>query len=247
MQDISEAIRHQQRAVQLTPDGHADLPSRLGNLGTSFSCRFERTGDMQDISEAIRHQQRAVQLTPDGHADLPTWLNNLGNSFSSLRTHWRHAGYFRGNPTSATCCPIDPRWTCLICHAGSIISETHFRRFERTGDMQDISEAIRHQQRAVQLTPDGHADLPSWLNNLGNSFLRRFERTGDMQDISEAIRHQQRAVQLTPDGHADLPSWLNNLGTSFSIRFERNGDMQDISEAIRHQQRAVQLTPDGHA
>ena len=95
--------------------------------------------------------------------------------------------------------------------------------------------------------PDGHADLPSHLNNLGTSFSLCFEHTGDLGDISEAIQNHQRAVQLTPDGHADLPSHLNSLGISFSLRFERTGGLDDILEAIQHQERAVQLTPDGAA
>jgi ssDNA-specific exonuclease RecJ len=48
-------------------------------------------------------------------------------------------------------------------------------RFEHTGDLADISEAISSQQKAVQLTPEGHADMPVHLNNLGNLFLHRFE------------------------------------------------------------------------
>jgi len=63
------------------------MPGRLNNLGNSFLCRFERTGDVSDVSEAISVQQRAVQLTPNGHADMPALLNNLGNSFMCRFEH----------------------------------------------------------------------------------------------------------------------------------------------------------------
>src|SRR5260221_8831701 len=101
-----------------------------------------------------------------------------------------------------------------------------WRRFERTGNLEDISNAMQDQQRAVQLTPDGHPNLPTWLNNLGNSFSSRFARTGDLEDISSAIRNQQRAVQLTPDGLANLPTRLSNLGISFLRRFRHTGDLE---------------------
>jgi hypothetical protein len=39
-----------------------------------------------------------------------------------------------------------------------------FCRFKRTGDMEDISEAIKQQRHAVQLT-EGHTDLQARLNN----------------------------------------------------------------------------------
>jgi len=119
-------------------------------------------------------------------------------------------------------------------------------RFDHTGNLADISEAISNQQRAVQLTPNGDPRMPMWLSNLGSSFQSRFERTGDLSDLSEAIANKQRAIQLTPVRHPHLPRPLNALGNSFRRRFDRTGDLSDLSEAISNQKRAVQLTPDGH-
>jgi len=59
-------------------------------------------------------------------------------------------------------------------------------RFGRTGDVADLTEAITIQQRAVQLTPDGHSDMPMRLNNLAISFRSRFEHTDDLSDILTA-------------------------------------------------------------
>ena len=72
---------------------------------------------------------------------------------------------------------------------------TSFRhRFERTGDMDDLSEAILNQERAVQLTPEEHPNLLTLLDNLGTSFSLRFKHTRDMDDLSETIQNQQHAV-----------------------------------------------------
>lgn len=62
--DIAEAISAHQKAVKLTPQGHAELPVALTNLGNSFHCRFERTGELSDIAEAISLQRKAVDITP---------------------------------------------------------------------------------------------------------------------------------------------------------------------------------------
>ncbi|KAH6910854.1 CHAT domain-containing protein [Coprinopsis sp. MPI-PUGE-AT-0042] len=121
------------------------------------------------------------------------------------------------------------------------------RQFERTGDLETITQAIAVLHRAVQLTPEGHAYMPNGLNNLGVSFKRRFEHTGDISDITKAISFQRRAVQLIPKGHANLPTCLSNLGGSFQHRFEYTGNVSDMAEAISAQQRAVQLTPEGHS
>jgi hypothetical protein len=49
--------------------------------------------------------------------------------------------------------------------------EVHFCiRFQTQEILADFSEAISCHQKAVQLTPEGHTDMPGRLNNLGNSF-----------------------------------------------------------------------------
>jgi len=131
----------------------------------------------------------------------------------------------------------------LVDSCGAILQG----RFKRTGDIEEISNAISAHQRAVQLTLDSDVKMPSRLNNLGTSFLHRFGRTGDLTDIANAISAHQEAVQITPDGHIDMPDALNNLGNSYLDRFECTGDLTDISNAISAHQRAVQLTPSRHA
>jgi len=120
------------------------------------------------------------------------------------------------------------------------------RRFEQSGNIEEISNAISAHQRAVQLTPDRNADMPDRLCNLGNSFLYRFERQGDLTDIADASSCHQRAIQLTPNGHADMPMRLGNLGNSCLRRFECTGDLNAIVNAISVYQRVIELTPDGH-
>jgi hypothetical protein len=54
--------------------------------------------------------------------------------------------------------------------------------------MDDLSEAIKNYQQAINYTPDGHTNLPTYLNHLGSSFTSRFQRTGDLDDISQASK-----------------------------------------------------------
>ncbi|KAH6904689.1 TPR-like protein [Coprinopsis sp. MPI-PUGE-AT-0042] len=245
---VNEAITLLYRAVQLTPKGHVNLPSRLNNLGSSFLRRFERMGDLSDIAEGISSLRRAVQLTPEGHAGLPAYLNNLGNLFLC---RFERTGDISDitEAISAQHCAVQltPEGHADLPACLNNLGSSFLRRFQHMGDLSDMAEAISAQHRAVQLTHEGHADLPACLNNLGTSFLHRFERTGDLSDIAEAISAQHRAVQLTLEGHANLPGYLNNLGTSFKHRFQHTGDLSDISQAISAQHRAVQLTPKGHA
>ena len=142
------------------------MPSWLNNLGISFQSHFKYTGDLADVSKAISYMQKAVHLAPEGHAYLPSWLNNLGNSLQSCFEH-------TGNLADIS---------DAITHQQRAVHLT----------LADISNAISCQQKAVHLTPEGHADMPIWLNNLGESFQSCFNCTGDLADFQMhlSIDHQ---------------------------------------------------------
>ncbi|KAF8600644.1 hypothetical protein BDV93DRAFT_587771 [Ceratobasidium sp. AG-I] len=121
------------------------------------------------------------------------------------------------------------------------------KRYEVSGQVEDINHAVEYFSQAVVLTPDGHAKVPGRLNRLGLSHQHRFERVGELRDMDRAIACQSQAVLLTPDGHAERPGMLNNLGLSHQSRFQHLGDLADIDRAIACQSQVVLLTPDGHA
>ncbi|KAF8971357.1 CHAT domain-containing protein [Flammula alnicola] len=222
-----------------------DPPS---SSSSSYSRRFEHTGNLHDIDRAISHHQSAVESTSSGHANLPTCFSNLGNSYLCRFEHTgdlqdidRAISYHQSAVESTPSGHVDlPSWF-------NSLGSSYARRFERTGDLQDIDHAISHHQSAVKCTASGHPDLPSWFNNLGNSYTRRFECTGNLQDIDCAISHHQSAVESTPSSHPDLPSRISNLASSYTRRYECTGDLQDVEHAISHHQSAVKSTPSSHA
>ncbi|KIJ34392.1 hypothetical protein M422DRAFT_182179 [Sphaerobolus stellatus SS14] len=246
--DLNQSVLKLQEAVQLTPDGHPDKPSRLNNLGHSLFRQFEQLGDMTDLNQSVLMFQEAVQLTPEDHPEKPSRLNNLGNSllrrFEQLgdRTDLNQSSVLKFQEAVQLTPDGHPNKPSRLNSLGSSL----FTRFKRLGDMTDLNQSILKKQEAVKLTPDGHPDKPCWLNNLGNSLLRRFERLGDMTDLNQSVLKFQEVVQLTPDGHPDKASWLNNLGNSLFRRFERLGDRTDLNQSVLKFQEAVQLTPDGH-
>jgi hypothetical protein len=70
----------------ISPEGHADKPSRLNNLGKAFQTRFERNGNLADIASAISMEQKAVELTPEGTDSLIAVQTKFGKQ-GLLRIH----------------------------------------------------------------------------------------------------------------------------------------------------------------
>ncbi|KAF9530112.1 CHAT domain-containing protein [Crepidotus variabilis] len=246
--DLTSAIEHWQKAVDLTPEGHPGKPLRICNLGVSLAKRFEQSGDLADISTAIQLGEEAVNITPEGHPDTPARISNLA---SALLKRFRRtndiadiSSAIKHEQKAITLTPGDhPDMPSLMNSLGNALAI----RFDRAGDYADLSSAIEHHRKAVLLTPEGHSEMPLYVNGLGNSLSRKFSRMGNIADISSAIQHHQKAVELTPKGHPDLPFRMSSLGNSYSYRFEQTGNITDLSNAIEHYQKAIKLTPQGHA
>jgi hypothetical protein len=98
----------------------------------------------------------------------------------------------------------------------------------------------------VQLTPNGHPDKPSWLNNLGGSLLVRYEDLEDISDVENSISLLEDAMRLTSGDQPDKPVILQDRDTSLSRRFEKLGELSDIEKSISIGGDAVRLTSDGH-
>jgi hypothetical protein len=60
-------------------------------------------------------------------------------------------------------------------------------RYERTGKMADLEEAIERAQEAAATTPDDHPDRTGWLGNLGNMLESRLVRIGTLKDEISAL------------------------------------------------------------
>ena len=119
-------------------------------------------------------------------------------------------------------------------------------RFQRTGAVHDLDEAIRVGRQAVRATPDDHPNRGAYLFNLGSALNVRFGRTGAKQDLDEAIRTFQDAAAATSDNERGRNVMLSSLGGALRARFSRTGDVRDLDEAIRVGQDAVAVTPDDH-
>ena len=242
------SISYHLSAVKSTSPGDPELPNWFNNLGSSYLCRFQCTGNLQDIDLAISHLQSGVGSSPSGHPNLPGSLNNLGSSYlvRFSRTNDPHdidraISYHERAVKSAPYGHANlPRWF-------NNLGTSYLYRFEHRSDLEDLDRAISYHQSAVESASSGHAQLPGWFSNLGRSYSSRFECTGHLPDIDRAISYQQRAIEATPSGHINLPICFNSLGSSYSSRFESTSDLQDINHAISYHHSAVKSTPSGHA
>jgi tetratricopeptide (TPR) repeat protein len=112
-------------------------------------------------------------------------------------------------------------------------------RYNRTGALADLDEAIRAGGDAVAALPPGHLDRPAFAYNLGLALVSRFERADARADIDQAIGLFGESLAATPDDHPYRAKYASSLGNVLRLRFDAGGAPGDLDEAIRIGTQAV--------
>lgn len=94
-----------------------------------------------------------------------------------------------------------------------------YARFELTGELQDLQQALSAHRRAVDLVPAGHTSEPQYLHNLGRSYFAYFHHTTEHEHLEQAISAYRRAVDLALTGHPHLSMWFHDLSIALKQRF----------------------------
>ena len=116
-------------------------------------------------------------------------------------------------------------------------------RFERTGGLADLEQAINRLTEFVAAASADHPDRAQALSNLGNALLTRFGRTGQLADLDQAVTRLAEAVAATPAGHPNRPMYLSNLGLTLRTRFGRTGELADLEQAVTRLAEAADAAP----
>ncbi|VDB91661.1 unnamed protein product [Peniophora sp. CBMAI 1063] len=133
----------------------------------------------------------------------------------------------------------------LETHALSLSS-----RFERFGDLNDLSSAISIFSRSVELTSDDNHALSRRLYHYAQCLRVRFEHFGKFEDLGGALESINRSIQLTnQDEPPEVARRLCALGLLLLARFRRYFEalmtsFGDVDEALHAGRRAVALTHD---
>ena len=116
-------------------------------------------------------------------------------------------------------------------------------KFDLTGHLADLDEAITVTRRSLAILPPDHPSRGVVLNGLGAMLLTRSERGGDSGDLDssvEALREARDAMD--PASHC-APANLSNLGAALLDLFNRDRRRPDLDEAITILRQALELFP----
>ena len=120
-------------------------------------------------------------------------------------------------------------------------------RFERTGSMADLNEAIQLSRQAVESMPDGDPYYLACQDNLRSKLNQRYALTKDLANLDEAVQVVRDILELIPDGHTDRPARLNQLEEALYLRFDQTDSLIDLDADIQVARQLLEALPGGSA
>ncbi|KAI0852643.1 CHAT domain-containing protein [Daldinia vernicosa] len=102
-----------------------------------------------------------------------------------------------------------------------------FSRYQQTGILHYLNEAIRMLEQAITVAPRSTA-----LSNLAGMLWDRFRRLESTNDINRAIDVLNMMVDTTPQDDPTLACRLGNLSMMLGRRFDQTDSMDDLRHSI---------------
>lgn len=253
--DLKQAITAYKKALNLTDTDSPECPIYLENLGTCLRARYRQVGRQLYIKPAIEAFRRAVDLTAPDAAERFARLNKLGSSLSARYSGTGEKEFLEQaikaysealllTESEAEVFYHRRRSESELAELLSNYGAALRKRYDRTGQAEDLDAAIHASEQAVVLTPHEGPDYPRYLSNLGSNLGRRYVRTGRKEDLSVAIATYRVAVGLdaAAPGSPGSAGRLANLGDGLRKLYALTGREQDLKEAIDVSEQALRLT-----
>lgn len=206
----------------------------LANLASSLRTRYQLTGATEDLEEALSGGQRALDVAVPGqaiaglHNDLSYTHFLRGHRFGNIDDYDRAVA--RAQDAVRLESADHGHW---FIYAGNLANALD-ARYDATGAVQDLDDAITVRERLLEVAPTGHPGLPRELTNLAGSLLRRFDEMGGTDDLENALGQAEKAVAGTPRDDPWRAAHLSVFAEVLVKRFEAQGSEKDLAEA-RHQ------------
>ncbi|MGR3937458.1 CHAT domain-containing protein [Streptomyces sp. BRA346] len=252
----AEMFRHTR---EMAPE--EDIPRIFFNEGSALATLFDLTGDQRLITLAVALMRQAVAAFPDDEEPPAAMLAALARAQANVaapgpEAHDATPGghmvrYSRaGAPGDLDTSIAGVRRALDDTAADDQAREGHLfnlgnllrMRFEATGHLGDLTEAIGHLRAVVQKVTNAALRCLAY-SFLGLALLDRFVITGKPADLDAATA----AVRNSMAGNIPLSPYygqvLTNLAAVLHARFQTHGDMAELAESIRHLEYAVAATP----
>jgi len=119
-----------------------------------------------------------------------------------------------------------------------------YMRYQINSSREDIDDAIRYFQQALDFVANTQRRRASVLSNLSSALQLRYTHSGEAMDIQYAVETALEAVQLISSDLPERPSYLSNWASALYERYGAYGQIADLDSAIDSTEQAITPTSD---
>lgn len=220
--DLDEAVSASRIAITLPPARAIDSRVSLANFGAALEARFKVRGSLEDLEEAIGLKRTALALSQPGETRKRALLS-LAGSLSELFDETGRAEVldeaivFARRAVKARPQDSDDEQAAALDVLAAVIGQ----QGERTGDPQDMPEAVSAVRTALDLTPASHPDRERYRAHLVTWLALHSRLTGSTRYIDEAVD----LIRGSTAGSFITMS-------TFMLRYELTSAPADLDEAV---------------
>jgi tetratricopeptide (TPR) repeat protein len=256
-EDLDEAIDVLRQAVRDAGSELATSPV-LEQLATALGLRYTRSRSPADIEDAVAAALMATGPIRESSKDFPRYAATLGelllrrgspddldNAISWLRRGWAHQALTREDQARS-----------LTELSAALRARAAYRRSASGADTTarsaeswstDLTEAIDHMRRAIDLSADSEEDfygvrareLAERYAGLGAALLDYSQVSGDSTALPESAESYQKAVSLAPPGYPATGGYLTGAGTAMRELAVASGQQHYADEAVAMLRQAI--------
>ncbi|MGP4022441.1 CHAT domain-containing protein [Actinomadura sp. 3N407] len=246
--DLTEAIALYEKALGRTSEDDPSLPGLLADLSEALRTAAEQHSDPALLDRAVETAEGAVARAGEhanGMLQANLWAH-LGAA-RGLRARQTESmeGFNRAVEAKRRAIEISsagghPGLPAHLHNLGMCLHD----RFHRSQQLDDLEEATRAQERAVEMTPPDAPDRYERLHGLSITSLTHYSWSRDPARLERAVEAAGEAVTGTSPGDPMFPSRLQQLGTAVA-RAARRPDAASgaLDLAVTCMTRALNLTP----
>ncbi|KAF9456004.1 CHAT domain-containing protein [Collybia nuda] len=127
------------------------------------------------------------------------------------------------------------------------LGTVHGRRFQKFGDLTDLTAALTIFQETVDATPLNDASLIGRQNALAVAYTDRFYRLGELDDLERAFSLYKTILDSTSPSDPSLLHRQKNMVQSYANRYKRLGNLDDLESVLKLRHTILDSTPAGDA
>ncbi|KAH0841256.1 hypothetical protein AYO21_06865 [Fonsecaea monophora] len=240
--ELNNALEESKEAVELTSQTCHDRPGRLVNLSNALQMKFEHGGKDRDhyLFSAVEKSRDAVSaaraIRPD-RLDHGECLGSLGLTLTRLfeRTHSeQHLSDAIKSLRKAV---------GILSKIGENTSKYEYSLaccLKMRGTCQDLDDAIKALEKAIEQTPMGHKDQLAYLTVKANVYGAKYSIENVFDDLDEMVRLSQLVVDQskTQDIAQFRGAYQTNLAVALAKRHRAKSDSKSSEKEEEEEEEA---------